>query len=70
MQRSQVEAFIQSITKDKDLIINHDIREYLKRTRENYTKVFKLPNIAEEYAKLRNKKGNKSKVKVLEIKTS
>ena len=69
MQSSQVKAFIQGITKDKDLIINHAIREYLKRTRENYTKVFKLPNIAEEYAKLRNKKGNKSKPahKILEI---
>ena len=39
MQSAQVKALIQEITKDKDLIINHAIREYLKRTKEDYTKV-------------------------------
>ena len=69
MQSANVKTFVQGITKDKDLIVGHAIREYLKRRQENYTKVFKLPNVAEEYAKLRKKRGNKSKPahKILEI---
>ena len=69
MQSANVKTFVQGITKDKDLIVGHAIREYLKRRQENYTKVFKLPNVAEEYAKLKNKRGNKNKPahKILEI---
>jgi len=69
MQSAQVKTLIQKITKDKDLIINHAIREYLKRTKEDYTKVFNLPNIKQEYTKLKNKRGNKKKKphQILEI---
>ena len=69
IQSANVKAFVQGITKDKDLIAGHAIREYLKRRQEDYTKVFNLPNVKKEYAKLRNKKGNKSKPahKILEI---